>query len=384
MCTMLRNLKILIVLPSLELGGAERQALLLARHLQTEKNALVSIWGIEKAGRVVEICNEYGLECQLVPFVPTGFYFRDLLGTLRFLKKLRQAHPDIIVPYTLVPNILCGLIWKFSSAKICIWNQRDEGFNLSNGIFYHRLAVKNTSFFIANSSKGMGILINEFCIDPSKVVFVRNGVELSNPVHDRAWWRDFLMAHNDDFIACMVANLHKYKDHLTLIRAWRKVVDLASEHGHQPRLVLAGRFDGTEALIENEISLLGLHRNITLIGKVDDISGLLMAVDIGVFSSRSEGSPNGVLECMAAGLPVVATNIPGIRDVVGSAGISWLSEPGDAEGLASLIITLLLDLELRTKISFMNKERIEKMFNLRQMCEKMATILGARVSGELQ
>lgn len=372
---------IIFLLPSLELGGAERQALLLARFLQAEVKAHVTIWGLERPGRVLDICKEFGLACELVPFVATGNYVRDLAGMLRFTMKLRCARPDVLIPYTLIPNILCGLVWKFSSAHQCIWNQRDEGFNLRKDIFYHRWAVHNTPLFIANSSRGKDVLVNDFSVDPEKIELVRNGIELRPPDHDRIWWRKHLSLQVDEFVACMVANLHKYKDHLTLIKAWRKVVDVLSSEGINSHLVLAGRYDGTEDLIRAEITTLGLQRHTTLLGKVDDISGLLGAVDIGVFSSKSEGCPNGVLECMLAGIPVVATDIPGVLDAVGPSGGKWLVGPGDAEGFAQHIIALARNKEnIRQTIGISNRERVEKVFSPKQMCEKTAATLRKHLS----
>jgi len=377
---MLEGKRIIFLLPSLELGGAERQAVLLARYLQTEANARVAIWGIERIGRVAEICKEYGLEWELAPFVATGAYTRDLAGMFRFFRKLRRARPDIILPYTLIPNILCGLGWKLTQARLCIWNQRDDGFNLRNDLFYHRWAVRNTSFIIANSSQGRDVLANDFSVEPGRIEIVRNGIVLNDPVHDRTWWRSCLSVRHSDFLACMVANLHKYKDHITLIRAWRRVVDMTTEKGIYPRLVLAGRFDGTEDEVRSEITSLALQNHVILLGKVADIGGLLESVDIGVFSSNSEGCPNGVLECMKVGLPVVATDIPGIREAVGPSGIRWLSKPRDAEELATLIVELVADEVMRREVGELNRKRVENMFSPRQMYENSAAILCKHLS----
>ena len=78
-----------------------------------------------------------------------------------------------------------------------------------------------------------------------------------------------------------------------------------------------------EALIQE----LKIVSSVRLVGEVPDLANLLGALDLGVFSSRFEGCPNGVLECMAAGLPVVATDIPGIIEAVGSDMKSYLIYP---------------------------------------------------------
>jgi glycosyltransferase involved in cell wall biosynthesis len=85
---------------------------------------------------------------------------------------------------------------------------------------------------------------------------------------------------------------------------------------------------------------------------------LLSQADIGLLSTRSEGQPNSVMEYMHAGLPVVATNIPGVRDVVGPENETFLFDVGDAEKLADLIGELKRDPELRHHLGLRNRERI--------------------------
>src|SRR2546426_8921983 len=82
---------------------------------------------------------------------------------------------------------------------------------------------------------------------------------------------------------------------------------------------------------------LNLGRSVRFLGPVDDVPGLLSAVDLAVLSSTSEGCPNAVLECMASGLPVVATDIPGIRKAVGPSGYNYLAPPDDARSFAERI-----------------------------------------------
>jgi glycosyltransferase involved in cell wall biosynthesis len=166
----------------------------------------------------------------------------------------------------------------------------------------------------------------------------------------------------------MIANLHANKDHATLLKAWRLIT------GEQRAvLVLAGRHYGAyESLVEltNE---LGIANNVRFTGYVSDVSGLLSAADLGVFSSRSEGCPNGVLECMAAGLAVAATDVEGIREVLGDK--RFLAPPNDADRLAQIILELAADPELRTTVGAANQKRIKARYNAQRMCEDTANLI---------
>jgi glycosyltransferase involved in cell wall biosynthesis len=95
-----------------------------------------------------------------------------------------------------------------------------------------------------------------------------------------------------------------------------------------------------------------------VLGDVDDVSGLLGAVDLAVFSSRSECLGRGATEPMFAGLAVAGTDIPGIREAVGEAGESFLAAPGDAAGLAEAILRLAGDPDLRARVGAANAELV--------------------------
>lgn len=123
---------------------------------------------------------------------------------------------------------------------------------------------------------------------------------------------------------------------------------------------------------------LQIDHAIRFAGHIDDVAGLLTAVDVGVFSSRSEGCPNGVLECMAAGLAVAGTNVEGVRDVVGPQGVELLATAGDASALARIILTLASDPALCATIGDENRKRIREQYDAQRMCEETVDYLTAQ------
>jgi len=150
------------------------------------------------------------------------------LGRLGSLGKLglafRKLRPDVILSYCMFPNLVCGLVWRWTGARLCVWNQRDEGLHFK-GMRLERLAVRLTRWFLSNSYHGRDFLVQKLGVEPRRIQVVYNGVELEEPVADRAAWRHRLGVDESCFLACMVANLHHFKDHATLLRAWRQVID---------------------------------------------------------------------------------------------------------------------------------------------------------------
>lgn len=366
--------RIVIVLEDLVTGGAERQAMVLARYLVCEETAYVEAWALMNPRREVAFCEEFGIPWRIVPVS----WRRDRVGRLRelghFGRALRAARPDVILSYTMLPNVVCGLTWRCSGARLFIWNQRDAGLSRL-GRKAEWLAVHRTPLFVSNSRHCAKFLVEELGAKPDRIRVIRNGICLDMPLSDRMQWRNQLGVSENCFLSCMLANIHSFKDHATLLRAWRIVVDRLEAVGGSAVLLLAGRLSDTHHTLKSLAYDLNLGRKVRFLGQVDDVSGLLQAVDLGVFSSRSEGCPNGVLECMASGLAIVGTDIPGISEAVGSEGFPFLAPVGDAVALANQILELAMNSKLRTELGRSNRRRIETDFRPESMCEKTVGLI---------
>ncbi|HEV8632610.1 MAG TPA: glycosyltransferase, partial [Thermoanaerobaculia bacterium] len=214
-------------------------------------------------------------------------------------------------------------------------------------------------------------LADELGVDAAKVTIIANAVDLPAPALDRARWRERLRVTAATPLVCMVANLHRYKDHATLVAAWRRVVDGGA--GPSPVLLLAGRRGDTAGKVESLVARLALGESVQLLGEVDDVAGLLAAVDLFAFSSRHEGCPNAVLEAMAAGLPVVATDDPGNREALGPEG--YFVASGDSAALADAIVRLLADPERRRAEGTRNRQRIATAFPPQRSWELHAELI---------
>jgi glycosyltransferase involved in cell wall biosynthesis len=367
----LAGARIVFLFGSFDLGGAERQGLLLADYLRTRLGADVTVCALNpRAGRLSELCDDLGIPWQGIPFhwgLSKRWYFFP-----KALAALKKERPDILVSYTCVPNLVCALGRTLVGATLSVWNQADEGL-LLNPWPLHRFAVRQSRCIISNSSGGKNFLLDTYGIPAPNVHLIYNGIALPAAGKGRHAWREELGLAPDTLVACMVANLSRYKDHGTVIRAWREVA--ASRPDSPPVLLLAGRFDGTERQLQDLAAELHCAAAIRFLGPVADVSGLLSAADLFVYGSKSEGIPNAVLEAMAAGLPVVGSDIPGIREAVGPEGADLLVSVGDHGGMAARISLLLQDAGLRIRYGSLMKRRVETVFGLSRMCEETAEVI---------
>ena len=341
-----------LVLRSFNLGGAERQAVHLANWLHATGAFRVTVVAFEPGSAVPSLLDPCIPTTVLHPGNP-GLSSR-LVGGARLISGLRQSRAKILLPFTDWPNKVVGSIWPLTGAKACIWNQRDEGREVT-GKFIERRALKQVSWFVANSASGVDFLSSRMGVDPARITTVPNCVVPLKPSRNRDQWRCDLSIDSRAFVTTMVASLSSFKDHETLLRAWPAVKQAIPE----AVLLLAGKEGDRGRHIRAQTEDLG---GVLYVGETDDVGGLLAASDVVAHSSFREGTPNAVLEGMAAGLPVVATDIPGTRALLGQDS-RWLVPPGDDSALASVLKRLGPSPHLRHQAGEENRERAIRLFS---------------------
>ncbi len=280
----------LICLNNLRLGGAERQAIVLGRHLRQEYGVQVHVIGFLHPGTASELCDRYGVPWSILPFRWEQDRMRRGLNLLRVARGMRSFRPQVVLPYIMRPDVVCGLIWRLTGARLCMWNQRDEGRQRVEPR-WERLAVRLTPWFASNSTHGAEFVIGTLGAPRDRMRVIYNGVEPPSVGGDRATWRNRLGIPDGAFVATMVANLHSFKDHATLLDAWRIVLDRAHS-GDDPVLLLAGRPENTGESLKAQAFDLDLGKSVRFLGAVQDVAGLLAASDCCAFSSQWEGVPN--------------------------------------------------------------------------------------------
>lgn len=370
---LLTGRRVVIILPGCTLGGAERQALVLAEFLQREMHANVQIWAYLPGGPVPNRCARYGLPIQIVPVYWSDRIVVQLGCVLKVAWQLRIAGAEIVLPYTGIPNLTGCLAWRLAGARICIWNQRDIGHSLEHR-FMHRLSLALASAVVANSNHAADRLVvlgrrrEDITIVPNGIV-LDNGIPVEGSSLPRAQDSEFSVR------VCMLANITRYKDHDTLLRAWNVVMKDRRISQCVPDLLLAGEWGDNYETVANLVAELGIGDSVKLLGRVDDVADLLRTVDIGVYSSRAESCPNGLLECMAAGLPIIGTDTPGIQQAVGPENYAYLSPPGDHEQLGEKIVSLILSPESRLELGDRNRHWIATKFSVEAMCNKTTDLI---------
>ena len=139
--------------------------------------------------------------------------------------------------------------------------------------------------------------------------------------------------------------------------------------------MLAGAPQESYDTVKEQCETLGLSSSVSFAGQVRDVSGLLGATDVGVLSTFHEGMPNAVMEYMAAGIPVLATDIPGARELLGPISELQLFPRGDVTSLSKQLRLMFNDVGLRHELGNQNRELADREYSVRAMCTKTTEFL---------
>lgn len=350
--------RVVFVLPWSELAGAEWQALVFARHL-LDRGASVEVCALTEAdGPAIQAFREAGITwgTARIDWYGTRWSKARELGGLA--RRLRSMRPDVLLPYCTPANVFCGLVWRATGAATCVWHQQDVlPSRFGSGLV--RRALRGTPLILSNAAHALPYL-ESLGAPSARLHVVPPFGRVPESATSRAKWRERLGLSSDSRVVSMLASLGENKDHRTLLLAWPRVVGHAKDT--EAVLVLAGRSArGGEERAKALAYDLGLGRSVRFLGYVDDVGGLLDASDLAVLSSYSEGLPNAVIEPMAKGLPVVASDVPGVREAVGD-GVAVLAAPGDHEALARAIVSALEDAGLGEAARSRNPASVAERF----------------------
>jgi len=211
-------------------------------------------------------------------------------------------------------------------------------------------------------------------IQPSMITVIPNGIDLS-PYRQKAKRTSKAKAADADaqgkrsFLIGTVARLSPEKGIDTLLDAAKIVVTSYPS----ARFVIAGT-GPLERELAQKVRDLRLENCVRMVGFVDNVPGLFSGLDLYVLPSDTEGIPLALLEAMAAGLPVVATRVGGVPEVVVDGVTGFLVPPRQPKALAQAIVRLLVDPDLAKSMGASGRERAESMFDARVTAERTVQV----------
>lgn len=344
------RLNILFVIVQMEMGGSERLVCNIVSKLDRKIFNPSIAWFFGE-----EVLDEFRkLE---VPLYHIPKVRRFDLGAMRMLGNIiRQNNIDLVNAHHFMSLLYCVYGCKISNRRKLIYTEH-------SGLEIEKLSRKWKAagrYLLGRSDRAIGVspgvskqIQRTFKLSSAKTVSIGNGVavELFENNREKACLKTSLGIKNDEVIIGIVANFHKIKNHIFLLRAFNEI----TKDGWRSKLLLVGQgfeniSENAEPEIRNYIAENRLGQNVLTLGYRTDIPDLLGSMDIFCLPSLNEGLPISLIEAMAAGLPVVGTNVEGIRDLIMPNRNGFLVEQGDVEGLKNVLLVLLQDESMRKRM----------------------------------
>jgi len=240
--------------------------------------------------------------------------------------------------------------------------------------------------YIAVSRDLAGWLQHTVGVPSRKVTQIYNGVD-SEKFHPRSGPRELIgppgFAADDAILIGSVGRLAHVKDFPTLIRAFDRLRELWPEGRSRLRLVIVG--DGpTRTECERLIAELGLGEQIWLAGDRSDVPELMRAMDLFVLPSLGEGISNTILEAMACGLPVIATEVGGNPELVAPGKTGTLVPVADHEKMAQALLTYVRDPARMAQEGRAARAEIEARFSMEAMVAGYVRVYDAVLARQLR
>ncbi|MFL6566463.1 MAG: glycosyltransferase [Burkholderiales bacterium] len=245
----------------------------------------------------------------------------------------------------------------------------------------NRLLAHATARVIAVSDEIRGDLIAQDRIDARKVVVIHNGIDVrrveSTLTHAQARAR-LGIGENELALGC-VARLEQQKGHRFLLEACAALRQDA-EVGPRLRLLVVG--DGRlRGDLETRAGALGLASSASFLGTRQDVPDILRALDIYVMPSLWEGLSIAMLEAMAAGLPIVISDVSGAAQALGDNEHGVRVPPGDAAALAGALRSLAGDPGRRRALAMSARQRVQERFSIDAMMSQLTSIYDDALAG---
>jgi glycosyltransferase involved in cell wall biosynthesis len=384
-------LKILFYNHTGQVSGAERVLLLILSRLNRSRFEAVLL--CPPVGQLQKDARALNVRCANVDQLNARFtwriaalirYFSSFVSTMGQVRaRVREQRPELIH----ANSVRAGLVISAATLGLgipIVWHVHDllPQHPLSTCIRLFTLLFPPVRVVVvanAAAERFKGKLLRQF---PKRVEFavIYNAVEGAklNSRSTSVAIRKELRVRNNDRLIGIVGNLSPVKGQLELIRAFAK----ARKRIPNLALIVVGsalfnRGDGYQKQLSAEVRALGLDHCVRFLGQRNDVPAIMAALDLLVMNSRSEAFPLVALEGMAAGVPVLATAVGGLPELITHEKNGWLVQFGDEDKLVDGMVSLLDRCDLSAQLATHAREHVVRTFPVHRFMTRIEAIYTA-------
>lgn len=373
--------RVFCVITQGEVGGAQEFLTQLTHGLDSERFSLHVVWGHDSGRALVRALPTHATweVSQHLVRNPSPLEDMRAIGELRAM--MRRWKPDVV----LLMSSKAGFVGARAARPLGVpvvyriggWAFNDPRPTWQRQLYIalERISANWKDTIVVNSEHDLA-QARELGIRPrNKLICIPNGIDPFLPLPSRAEARARLREYlperfnlrDDEFLVGTIANFYPAKDIANLI-------DAAKQVGGSVRFVVIG--DGPlRATVERQIIGAGLADRLWLAGRIPHAKELLPSFDVFVLSSAKEGFSWALLEAMAAKVPVVATQVGAVPEMLEDHQSGLLVPPGNPGALAKAIVELLGDEELQRQMPTRAHQQVIAKFSLREMLRSYEELL---------
>lgn len=354
-------MKIIHLISSLSRGGRERQLATIVANTDLEQYPTKIVYFNERKSTYVD---EYDLKKHSIKIQSKSFWSR----LMELKNTIKREKPDVVYTWANLESVFILLLNPFYRFKFVNGSVR-HGIRSKKFSHYFRTFILHLStFIVANSYAGL------------KANNIKRGMVLYNGIAPKfigKFYNKEKMTRRESILPeatgkllfISVANLVPYKDYFSVLKALK---ELKEENIDFHYLILG---DGPlRNSIKNTIEQYSLQDNVTLLGNVENVADYLKISDIFIHSSKGEGCSNAILEAMAAGLPIVASNTGGTSEIVNDNN-GLLFEYKDYGQLKNVLMEFVSKEHKRIEAGDYSLRIIQDKFTIERMMDNYYSLL---------
>ncbi|MDD5680516.1 MAG: glycosyltransferase [Candidatus Omnitrophica bacterium] len=353
-----RKVKIAHIITDLDIGGAELMLLKILRNsdINSYRHLVISL---KPKGKVTKGIEDAGI--RVISLNMKWYNFPVCLWRLYGI--LKTEKPDIVHSYLFHAELAGRICGRIAGVPIVISSLR----SVDVGSDFRRLLLRLTDNLVdavtAVSDKVAYEHVNKRITKKEKIKVIYNGLEPDK--RERKENKDELRRKIGispaEYLVLSVGNLRPVKGYSFVFDA----VKMLKERGKNVKLLIVGGGNYKRNL-EAEAADKGIRDNVVFSGEREDVSDFLSMADTFVMASLWEGLPNSLLEAMQAGLPVIATKVGGIPEVICHNENGLLVSPKDGKALADAIESMIKDEALGTRLAQSARSYVKEKFDIRK------------------
>jgi len=350
------------------IGGTERMVIELAARLDREKFEPI-VLSLVGSGDLADACRQRGIEAEHLDCRhPLSWR-----AWQRFCQIVWERNVTLVHLYGLRANLPGRRLARWAGARAVVCGIRStDPWRKWRHAFLDRLTARWADCFISNSEAGRQATIRRERFDPARVVTIHNGIgemPSANSFDRAALQKQFRLEPTAQPVAAVVANLGPEKRHRDLIDAAR----LLAERCPSIVFLCAGR-DEMGGANQRYASERGVAERFRWLGHVSEVHEVIAAADFAILPSSHEGLPVSIVEAMAMGRTVIATDVGGVPEIVTNGVNGLLVQPRRPDALASAIERLATDAVLRQRLERAALETVRRDFPIERMIERTEQI----------